>query len=96
MRITTIPMVLVLYVLFSVAAALAGAAGLVGLCLGRTRYVSRISRAMDALLAAVLGWDGRETVSKECARSDCRFCRWLCAALNLLLERDHCTREAQR
>lgn len=51
---------------------------------------------MDALLAAMLGWDGRSTVSKECGRSDCRFCRWLCRALHWLLEREHCAREAQR
>ena len=86
--------VCILYVVFSMAAALAGVAGLVGLAAGRTAYVSRICRAMDALLAAMLGWDGRSTVSKECGRSDCRFCRALCAVLNVILERGHCAKEA--
>jgi hypothetical protein len=93
MRLTTIPVAAVLYVIFSIAAALAGVAGVIALCFGRTTYLSRICRAMDALLAALLGWDGRSTVSKECGASDCRFCRVLCRVLSALLERDHCARE---
>lgn len=89
-------MVALLYLVFSIAAALAGVAGLAGLCFGRTTYASRICRAMDALLAAMLGWDGRSTVSSECGASDCRFCRWLCRALDLVLQKDHCALEARR
>ncbi len=85
----------VLYAIFSLVVTVAGPAGLVGLALGQTQYASNISRAMDALLAAMLGWDGRSTVSKECGRSSCRFCRWLCALLHLVLERNHCAKAAE-
>lgn len=95
-RLLTVGTVAVLYAVFSLAAMLAGGVGLVGLACGRTTYASNICRAMDALLAAMLRWDGRSTVSKECGRSGCRFCRWLCAALNFMLERGHCAKEAAR
>jgi len=87
--------VAVLYLIFSAAAGLAGLAGLVGLCLGKTEYISNVSRAMDSLLAALLGWDGRSTVSKECGRSNCRFCLILCAVLDVVLKKGHCKEEAQ-
>lgn len=87
--------VAVLYAVFSFAACFAGAAGFIGLCLGRTRYASNVCQALDRLLAALLGWDGAATVSKECGRTDCSFCRVLCRVLDVLLERGHCRREAQ-
>ena len=87
-------MVPVLYVVFAAAAAVAGVVGLLSLLTGSTKPISRICRAMDALLAAQLSiffpsWDGRATVSNECGRTDCRFCRVLCAVLNLM-QKDHC------
>jgi hypothetical protein len=55
---------------------------------------------MDMSAAAILGWSGRATVSKECGRElieqrACRFCRVVCAILDKVLERDHCRKEAQ-
>lgn len=85
-----------LYFIFAITSMLAGVAGLVGLALGRSRYVANVMHSMDMLLAALLGWDGRSTVSRECGASSCRFCRVLCAVLNVILERDHCAKEAQR
>lgn len=87
--------------MFSIAAAFAGVIGLVGLAVdvarGRgARHTANIMHSMDMLLAAILGWDGRSTVSKECGRSACRFCRLVCAVLHRVLERDHCAKEAQR
>lgn len=86
----------VLYAIFAVAAALAGAIGLVALIAGRVRYTANVMHSMDMLLAALLGWNGRSTVSKECGKSSCRFCRVVCAVLNVILERDHCRKEAQQ
>lgn len=97
--------VLLLYALFSFTSLLAGAIGLAGLVIGlpfgRTRYVANIMHSMDMLLAAILGWDGRSTVSKECARAQaagtpCRLCRFVCAFTHRFLERDHCAKEAAR
>lgn len=89
--------VLVLYVIFSVAAMLAGVAGIVvGLVRRDLQYTANVMHSMDMLLAALLGWNGRATVSKECGRSTCRFCRVVCAILHRVLERYHCAKEAQR
>lgn len=94
-----------LYVLFSVTSALAGPIGLVALLLGKPRTLGHVTRSMDALAAAELSiffphWDGRKTVSTECGKDnanpdiDCKFCRWLCKALELM-EHDHCARLAR-
>jgi uncharacterized protein (DUF697 family) len=90
-----------LYAIFSVASALAGVVGLVGLCFGRTRYISHICRAMDCTLAAMFGYDGRSTVSKECGRKliagkPCTFCDVLCELLHRALEKAHCEKEGTR
>lgn len=82
-----------LYVLFALASALAGVIGVLALPL-RPKYTANVMHSMDMTLAALLGWDGRSTVSKECGKSDCRFCRVLCWVLHRILEKDHCAKEA--
>lgn len=86
---------LVLYFIFSFASALAGLIGLAALPF-RPQYTANVMHSMDMLLAALFGWNGRSTVSKECGKSDCRFCRVLCRILNVILERDHCKKEASK
>lgn len=86
---------LVLYFIFSFASALAGLIGLAALPF-RLQYTANVMHSMDMLLAALFGWNGRSTVSKECGKSDCRFCRVLCRILNVILERDHCKKEASK
>jgi hypothetical protein len=86
---------LILYFIFSVASALAGVIGLLALpfC---PKYTANVMHSMDMLLAALFGWDGRSTVSKECGKSDCAFCRVLCWVLHYILERKHCEKEAAK
>ena len=96
MKLIPILTAIVLYVIFTIASLLAGVIGLVALCFGRTRYTTNVSHAMDMTLAALLGWNGRSTVSKECGKSDCRFCRVLCAILHRILEKNHCEKEGRR
>lgn len=90
-----IVILLVLYAIFSFAGIVAGLVGIIG-ALFSLRYTSNIMHSLDSLLAALLGWDGRSTVSKECGRSDCRFCRFICAVLDRVLEKDHCAKEARQ
>lgn len=80
--------VIALYFVFSIASALAGLWGLVFFW-----RISAVTQAMDRTLAAMLGYDGHSTVSKECDKSDCRFCRVLCAVLDRILEKGHCGKE---
>lgn len=86
--------VAVLYVIFSIVGCFAGVLGLLGWPFFGSSYISNICKALDRLLAAMLGWDGASTVSRECGRSTCRFCRVLCRVLNWVLEREHCAKEA--
>ena len=86
---------LVLYFIFSFTSAFAGAVGLLALPF-RPQYTANVMHSMDMLLAALFGWNGRSTVSKECGKSTCRFCRVLCAVLHVILERDHCKKEAAK
>ena len=86
---------IILYFIFSFASALAGLIGLAGL-LFRPQYTANVMHSMDMLLAALFGWNGRSTVSKECGKSNCRFCRALCAVLDVILERGHCKKEAAK
>jgi hypothetical protein len=59
------------------------------------RYAGNLLKAKDKELAGVLGWDGKNTVSKECGRdSSCRFCRIVCKILHYVLEPNHCEKEA--
>lgn len=101
MRLLTIIAASVLFVIFSLAAALSWLFAIGGLLLGRTRYAANIMHSQDMLLAAVLGWDGRSTVSKECGRqilagTPCRFCRFVCGLTHRFLEKLHCEKEAAR
>ena len=84
----------VLYAVFSVVAMFAGLVGLLALPF-KPQYTANVSHSMDMLLAALMGWDGRSTVSKECGRSPCKLCRFLCAVLDRILEKDHCAKEAR-
>ena len=98
---------LVLYFIFSFFSALAGLIGLAALPFS-TKYTANVMHSMDMLLAALFGWNGRSTVSKECGRElaapqPCRFCRVLCAVLSYkvfgrwyVLEADHCKKEAAK
>lgn len=84
----------ILWLFFVIAQNIALVAGLIGLLLGNFEYTSHIVRAQDRATAALLGWDGNSTVSKECGKSECRFCKILCSILNVVLEKDHCKKEA--
>lgn len=89
-----------LYILFSITSMAAGVVGALSLFTFKTRRISAIMHSMDMLLAAILGWDGRSTVSKECGReleggSPSRFCRCLCYALDKTIEEGHCKKEAK-
>jgi hypothetical protein len=91
---------IVIWVLFVLAAIGGFVAGLAALIAGKTRYASNVAHAQDCAAAAFLGWDGQSTISKECGRElayaakPCRFCRWLCKVLDVVLEKGHCEKEA--
>lgn len=86
----------VLWVLFAIAALGGLVLGLLAALLGHTDYTGRVFRAMDRMTAVVLAvGDGSRTVSAECGTSNCRFCRALCAVLSVILEPDHCGKEAR-
>ena len=40
-------------------------------------YANNVLTALDRLMAALLGWSGRHTVSAECGASKCAFCWWV-------------------
>ena len=40
-------------------------------------YLNNVLAAFDRLVAALLGWSGRFTISAECGASRCTFCRWV-------------------
>lgn len=54
-------------------------------------YLDNVLLTFDRLLAALLGWSGKYTVSAECAVSRCRFCK----AIRYLLGVKHCTEAAK-
>lgn len=85
----------VLWVLFALAALAGFVLGVAAAALGQIEYAGRVFRAMDRMTAVVLDvGDGSRTVSAECGRSDCAFCRGLCRILGwVLLDPDHCKRE---
>lgn len=99
-RYTAVVVVPLLWVLFVVAALAAVVMGIPAALLGKlfaraswVEWSERNVHAADKATAAFLGWSGERTVSKECSESGCRFCRVLCRALSLLLQKDHCARE---
>ena len=85
---------LVLWLPFSLAAIIAIPVSLVAVFL-EWDYAKNILRAKDKLAAALLGWDGRRTLSAECGASDCRFCRAICWTLNWI-DHGHCAGAAAR
>lgn len=100
MKVRSVMTAIGLFVVFWVASTLSGLAALVALLLGRTRQAGDIVHSMDMTLAAVLGWDGRSTVSRECGKEvaegkPCAFCRRVCAFLDRWLETGHCEKEAR-
>jgi hypothetical protein len=84
--------VLALWILFLLAIFCGFLFGLLALPFN-SGYTSRNLRAHDRAAAAFLGWSGDRTVSKECAQSNCRFCKILCAILSVVLEPEHCKRQ---
>lgn len=92
----------VLFFIFAAASIAAPAFALIALALFQTRYAGNLVHAMDMTAAAILGWNGRSTVSKECGRQltsgqrPCRFCRIVCKLLDRFLERGHCQKEAAK
>lgn len=76
--------VITLFIIASVPAAL------VALISNNWMYATRILLAQDKLVAAVWGWSGLRTISAECGKSECRFCKWVCRMLERA-ERNHCT-----
>lgn len=94
-KIGQLAVALVLWALFALVALAGFALGVAAAALGRTDYAGRVFRAMDRMSAAVLDvGDGSKTVSAECGRSTCRFCRALCAVLDVILEPGHCRKES--
>lgn len=95
-----------LYVVFSLAGVIGGITAIVGGVLYRSSsYVSNVIRSLDTLLAAMIGYSGRKTISNECgdelkAGKPCLFCRWLCGFLSFtifgypIFEVEHCQKNA--
>lgn len=90
MKYITVPVIWLLFVLAQPFAMMFALFSLLG---GTSTYASSILRAQDKATAAFLGWSGDQTVSKECEQSDCRFCKVLCAVLNVILEPNHCKKQ---
>lgn len=91
---TLIPLVLLCYVAFSLASVVAVLMVPLALVFERFTYAGRVFHSMDCLMAAVLGWDGRHTVSAECGADRTGLCKTLCAFLDLL-DPGHCAKNAK-
>lgn len=85
---------LVLWVPFSFAAIVAIPVSLVAL-FTEWEYAKNILRAKDKMAAALLGWSGRYTISAECGKSECRFCKVVCKFLDMI-QPGHCEGAAKR
>lgn len=88
---------LLLWLPFSAAALVAILVALVAIVADERVYGKDVLRAMDKLMAAVLGWGGKYTVSAECGsrQAGCAFCRLVCRILNLA-DPGHCAGAAKR
>jgi len=84
---------LILWLVFSIAGLVAIPRLLYGVVTNNERIWSPVGRAMDRVLAALLGYSGRYTTSAELAVSDRH--QWL---RNLVdkLEPGHCEKEARK
>lgn len=80
----------VIWLLFIVAQPLAFLLALLSLFGGTSTYAGAVLHAQDKATAAFFGFSGNDTLSSECEKSDCRFCKILCAVLNVILEPNHC------
>lgn len=101
--------VIALMLIFSVLALISGPIALLAVAFGLLLYLlgnpaadvlftyaSNIAKTLDRTGAALFGWNGNKTISWECGRSDCLFCKVICSILNVILEPDHCKKEADR
>jgi hypothetical protein len=84
---------LILWFAFSTAVIVAIPVLLFGVLTGNERIWSPVGRAMDRVLAALLGYSGRYTTSAELAVSDRH--QWLRKLVDTL-EPGHCEKEARK
>lgn len=90
----------IISILFALGCVVAYFAAWIGLICGKTRYAGNIVKAQDKVIAALFGYDGTKTLSKECGQAvergtKCFFCKLLCNVLHYALERGHCKKEAK-
>jgi len=79
----------ILWLPFSIGAIAAIIVSLIAILLNEVRYGKDVLRAMDKLLAAVLGFSGFYTLSAECGIATTAPWNQLRYALDLL-QKDHC------
>ena len=84
---------LILWFVFSLAGLVAIPVLLYGVLTGNERIWSPLGRAMDRVLAALLGYSGRYTTSAELAVSDRH--QWLRRLVDTL-EPGHCEKDARK
>jgi hypothetical protein len=84
---------LILWLVFSLAGLVAIPVLLFGVVTGNERIWSPVGRAMDRVLAVLLGYPGRYTTSAELAVSDRH--QWLRKLVDTL-EPGHCEKEARK
>lgn len=95
--IIAIPAIIILFLFFSLVSALSGVWALLTILYRRDlEQFSKIVHAQDCLAAAMAGFTGRNTVSKECGRCQtCWLCPYICKVMHLVVERQHCEKEAE-
>lgn len=84
-------LVLFLWVLFSLCCLVAPFVAMFFWAYPRHSYMRRFVKSADRMIAALLGFSGRHTLSTECAHSN--DYQWLRNILNTV-EENHCEREA--
>ena len=57
-------------------------------------YVVNVLKEADRRVAALLGWNGKYTISAECWRDNCIFCKLVKASIERLWP-GHCERAAK-
>lgn len=58
-------------------------------------YAKKLLKLLDKLCAGVLGFSGEYTISAECGRAECRFCKVVCWLLDFI-QPGHCKGAAER